>query len=188
MYSIYWKGILNPNNNKNKNYKKKMEQKKLEIQLLKSYLKEKKQKLIPNKIIQIFYEKPQTFFNNYKTFLKNTSSFDNCNFSIFIHYFYILFENKDKNKEIYIQNFSQFFSEYKDALMVQDYSLDTPLHKLAKMRNKKYILQVYEKLNEIGIINEKLLSIKNCQELTSLDYIIHDINVHFVSLIKKMNI
>ena len=42
MYSIYWKGILNPNNNKNKNYKKKIEQKKLEIQLLKSFLKEKK--------------------------------------------------------------------------------------------------------------------------------------------------
>lgn len=186
MYSIYFKELLNSDNYKKEIVQKKTKEKKQsELKFLKLKLKEKKQKLIPNTIIQIFYDKPQIFFNNYKTYLKNTSYFDNCGFSIFIHYFYILFENKEKDKEIYIKNFSQFFTDYKDALIIQDYFLDTPLHKLAKMRNKKYFLEICDKFNEIGILIEKSLNIKNCEDFTCLDYIVQDINIHFVSLIKK---
>ena len=186
MYSIYFKELLNSDKYKKEIVKKKTKEKKQsELKFLKLKLKEKKQKLIPNTIIQIFYDKPQIFFNNYKTYLKNTSYFDNCGFSIFIHYFYILFENKEKDKEIYIKNFSQFFTDYKDALIIQDYFLDTPLHKLAKMRNKKYFLEICDKFNEIGILIEKSLNIKNCEDFTCLDYIVQDINIHFVSLIKK---
>ena len=183
MYSFYFKGFLNEKENKSeKEMIKIIQQKRLEFL---NYLKKSKPKLIPNKIIQMFYENPLIFFNNYKTYLKNTSYFDECGFSIFNHYFYILFENKEKNKEIYEKNFSEFFTEYKDALLIQDYFLDTPLHKIVKLNNKKNFLKICEKFNEIGILNEKLLKIKNKDNLSCIDYIINNIRINYLSLIIK---
>ena len=149
------------------------------------FLKTKKQKFIPYKIIRIFYENPQIFFKNHKKYLKNYCFFDNCGFSIFNHYFYVLLGNKVQNKEIYEQNFSQFFKDYKDGLLIQDYYLDTPLHKLAKMNNKKYFLFICDKFNEIGILNEKLLNIQNSENMTCLNYIMKFIYSNYVTLIKK---
>ena len=149
------------------------------------FLKTKKQKFIPYKIIRIFYEKPQIFFKNHKIYLKNYSFFDNCGFSIFNHYFYVLLDNKVQNKEIYEQNFSQFFKDYKDGLLIQDYYLDTPLHKLAKMNNKKYFLFICDKLNEIGILNEKLLNMPNSENMSCLNYIMKFIYSNYVTIIKK---
>ena len=183
MYFFHYKIVINPDSSTKEKNKKYLEE--LKKSKYFQFLRKMKPRLISNKIIQLFYEKPQIFFNNHKTYLKNKTYFDNCGFSIFAHYFYVLFNERFINKEIYEKNFSLFFTEYKDDLMIQDYYFDTPLHKLAKLNNKNYFLQIFEKLNSIKALQQKILEMKNMDDLTCIDYIKENICNNFLILIKK---
>ena len=112
--------------------------------LLKS-IKSIKKKPISPKVLELFYEEPTKFFEDYKQLLEKTSLFDSAGISIFMHYFYVLYNYRHKirfkrnvNFEIYENNFDSFFKEEGKYLSIQDFSLETPLHKLAKLKNKKF--------------------------------------------------
>ena len=96
-----------------------------------------------------------------------------------------MYQKEEKNKDIYEKNFNNFFIEHKKALLLQDYFLDTPLHKIAKLRNKKIFLEIFKKFDEIGILNENILNISNIENKTCLDYIINNIYENFCSLVKN---
>ena len=98
---------------------------------------------ISQTVIDLFYDQPSQFFNEYKTLLENTSCFDLSNNSIFMYYFDILYQKykpikntkdikKDINFEIYDKNFDKFFKDESKYLLIQDYNKDTPLLKLVK--------------------------------------------------------
>ena len=147
---------------------------------------------ITNIIINIFYDNPQLFFTKYRKTLKNSTYFDICGNSIFIHYFYILHEEHKLSKtfmiknyiinnkilsniNIYIKYFDEFFKENKNNLLIQDLSLETPLHKIAKFHDKSFFVKIIQKLNFSSVLSEKLLSIKNANNETCLDFIIREI-------------
>ena len=77
---------------------------------LEKFIKECKKKMrirkkpINNIIINYFYESPQKFFTQYKKSLKYSSYFDICGNSIFIHYFYFLYEEYKFNKRKFSKN------------------------------------------------------------------------------------
>ena len=100
------------------------------------------------------------FLLNIKT-LKYSSYFDICGNSIFMHYFYILYEDYKLNKKnvvkkyiinnkilpninIYKKYFEQFFKENKDYLFIQDSSNETPLHKIAKYHDKIFFVKLFK--------------------------------------------
>ena len=163
--------------------------------LMESMKKVIKKKNIPVSVINLFYTEPTNFFNNHKELLENTSFYDICGISIFSHYFYVLYEDykENKNKEekkmpkeifdIYNNNFNSFFMEYKDFLLKQDLFLDTPLHKLAKLKDKIFFFKICKRFLELKILNYEILSIENKKEETCFNYIIDNINN--LSLIKK---
>ena len=96
-------------------------------------------KSIPDSTIQLFHNNPEQFFSSAKTLLSDTSFFDICGNSIFVLYFHILCEkdNSKCKKDIYEKNFDKFFNEFGNNLSLQDMTLETPLHKLIKFKNKK---------------------------------------------------
>ena len=188
------------NNDKEKEDKETNEQKKNVkisdlIKAIKIDMKKNKKKVIPHSTIDLFYEKPNFFFNNYKTLLEKTSFYDPCGISIFSHYFYILFEKYKKNKksinndslDIYDINFNSFFIENKKYLLIQDSFLDTPLHKIARLRDKTFFLLICQRLIEINILNEEILTIKNKKEESIYHYIVNDISHNYILLINKNN-
>ena len=161
------------------------------------FQKKNQRKNISLSIINLFYEEPNIFFKNHKTYLAKTSFFDCCDNSIFSHYFYVLYQdyrakknqNYDKKSEtfyeIYNNNFNSFFTEYKNNLIIQDCYLDTAFHKLAKLRDKNFFFEICKRLLDIKIFNNEILSIKNLAEETCFNYIVDDINNNYLSIIKK---
>ena len=160
------------------------------------HIKSIRKKPISQNIIVLFYEQPTEFFNDYKNLLEKTSLFDSSGFSIFIHYFYVLYE-KYKYRydfqhlryklqfDIYENNFESFFKEEGKFLSIQDLYLDTPLHKLARLRDKKFFLNICQRLKAINILDEELLSIKNLKDEKCYDYIVNEIEQKGNIIIKE---
>ena len=95
-------------------------------------IKKSKKKFINNQLLINFYDFPEKFFIQNKDQLAETSFFDHCGNSIFMHYFNILYEDyklnnlkisKDKinnnkflsNIKIYQKNFYEFFRQQKNT-------------------------------------------------------------------------
>ena len=159
--------------------------------LLKSIKAIKKKPLSP-KVLELFYEEPTKFFEDYKQLLEKTSLFDSAGISIFMHYFYVLYNYRHKirfkrnvNFEIYENNFDSFFKEEGKYLSIQDFSLETPLHKLAKLKNKQFFLEICQKLKQINILNEELLSIKDINDLNCYNYIVDEVEVNRNEIIQN---
>ena len=140
---------------------------------------------LPQNVIDLFYDQPTQFFTEFKSLLENTSLFDYTNTSIFMHYFNILYnqykhqnDNQEKkydsNYEIYEKNFDKFFKEEGKFLSIQDFTLDTPLHKLARI-DKVFFLKICDKLKKLEVLNQELLTIKNIKEENCYNYIIKEI-------------
>ena len=182
----------------NKNIKEDSAKEKIAKIKIKEFIKQSKNRVrmrkkpISNSMINIFYDSPQKFFAQYKKSIKYSSYFDICGNSIFMHYFYILYEkhklntkkiaknNLSKNKillniNVYENNIDAFLKEHKDSLVIQDLCFETPLHKIAKLHDKIFFLKIFEKLNILGLLNEKLISIKNIKNETCCDYIFDEI-------------
>ena len=145
---------------------------------------------IPNDTIKLFYDNPNDFFASYEQLLEKTSFFDDSENSIFAHYFYILHEKYKKNNlgnndNIYEINFNSFFTKEAKYLSIQDYHLDTPLHKLAKFNDKKFFLYICKKLKEINILTEEILLINNTDEKSCFNYILQDIRKNKIKIIKN---
>ena len=145
---------------------------------------------IPNDTIKLFYDNPNDFFASYEQLLEKTSFFDDSENSIFAHYFYILHDlykknNLGNNDNIYEINFNSFFTKEAKYLSIQDYYLDTPLHKLAKFNDKKFFLYICKKLKEINILTEEILLINNTDEKSCFNYILQDIRKNKIKIIKN---
>ena len=116
-----------------------------------------KKKTISNDAIKLFYDEPTNFFKNHEKLLYNTSYYDDCNNSIFAHYFNVLYnismDNNYSNSEIYLSNFNSFFKFHGKFLTIQDLALETPLHKIAKFRNKDFFITYFNKLKDINAVN-----------------------------------
>ena len=145
-------------------------------------------KPIQNRTIKLFFENPDNFFNEHYNLLFNTSFMDISGNSIFSHYFFILLENyKIKNNQkaninenvynfnIYESNFDSFFKEYERYLIIQDFNLDTPLHKIARMKDKGFFIEIYKKLRRIEIINNEILLISNKKDENIFNYIFNEV-------------
>ena len=145
-----------------------------------------KKKTISNDVIRLFYDEPKNFFKNHEKLLYNTSYYDDCNNSIFAHYFNVLYnismDNNYSNSKIYLSNFNSFFKWHEKFLTIQDLALETPLHKIAKFRNKDFFITYYIKLKNIDAVNEQILSIKNINETTCLDFILKYIEMNRTKL------
>ena len=141
-----------------------------------------KKKTISDDVIRLFYDEPTNFFKNHEKLLYNTSYYDDCNNSIFAHYFNVLYnismDNNYSNSEIYLSNFNSFFKFHGKFLTIQDLALETPLHKIAKFKNKDFFITYYIKLKNIDAVNEQILSIKNINETTCLDFILKYIEMN----------
>ena len=145
---------------------------------------------ISNDLINLFYENPNEFFASYEQSLDNTSFYDDSGISIFAHYFHILYDSYQKNggqnnDNIYENNFNAFFQKEQKFLGIQDYALETPLHKLAKFRNKKFFFHICKKLKEIDVLKEELLLINNINDESCLTYILQDIKYNKYKIIQK---
>jgi hypothetical protein len=141
----------------------------------------RKRKPLLNSVISLFYAEPNKFFSESRKLLENTSYFDNTETSIFAHYFNILYD-KHKNRNsttinysIYESNFDSFFKENEKFLLVQDINLDTPLTKLAKMRDKSFFREIYQKLKKQNISTDELLLCANVENKSAFSYIVDDI-------------
>ena len=191
-------------NEKKSNVSKNEEEKQLllkiekEIKLLKQFRKKclkersKEKKPINEIIIKTFYESPQLFFAQFKKALKYSSYFDICHISIFMHYFYLLYEEHKNSKKtlskkglinekilsninIYQNNFSQFIQEHREKLLVKDLCEDTFFHKIAKFHDKTFFVKICEKLNTLEILNKEQLRMKNKEDKTCCDYVFEEI-------------
>ena len=134
---------------------------------------------ISNDTIISFYENPEEFFNSYEELIEKTSFYDELGNSIFIHYFYILYDLYKKNEinsdNIYQKNFNNFFTKEAKYLSMQDFALETPLHKLAKFIDKKFFFFICKKLKEINVLSEDLLLINNMDERSCFSYILQEV-------------
>ena len=168
----------------NEKYKKPLTQRQIYKKIIKS-----KKPPISNEIIQLFYNEPKNFFENHETLLKNTSYYDECDNSIFAHYFNILYNIFIKynysDSKLYISNFYSFFVYHKKYLTIQDASLETPLHKIAKLRNNYFFIMYFNKLKRIKAINEEILFIKNIYEKSCIDYILQEIKQNRTKYIRN---
>ena len=146
-------------------------------------------KNIPPNAIELFYNVPSHFFDIHTSLLNDTSYYDDSGISIFAHYFNVLhLISKNENylySDIYKSNFDSFFREYGKYLAIQDISLETPLHKIIKMRNKNFFLEIYRKLKNINVINDKIIGIKDINDVSCFDIIINDIIINRDKIIKN---
>ena len=153
------------------------------IELVKTF-KSLKKKPIKKKVITMFYEKPEQFFSQHKELLENTCLFDTSGNSIFMHYLYVLYElykSKKNNSQIsenarnlnfslYESKFEWFFKENEKYLSLQDTACETFLHKLVKLRDKGFFLEIFQKLNNLNLL-DKLLDIQDIHRKTIFEYI-----------------
>ena len=172
-----------------------------ELSLIEFYkiIYKSKNKPIKDSVIDLFYDNPENFFKQHKTFLEKTSFFDSMGNSIFQHYFYILLENYNLNNEknypnkiftnekiqIYEKNFSSFFKEHKQYLLIQDINLDTPLHKIARLNDKRFFVSICKKLNELKILSEELLMTINDKGENICQYIFDEIKKNYIILLTE---
>ena len=170
-----------------KNFKDKKERKKLRRVLFK--IKKLFKPCISNDTILLFYQNPNEFFNSYEQILEKTSFYDDSGNSIFIHYFYVLYDlyktNEINSDNIYEQNFNNFFTKEAKYLSMQDFALETPLHKLAKFIDKKFFFFICKKLKDINVLSEELLLINNIDEKSCLYYIFQEVKEHKNKIIQK---
>ena len=163
-----------------------------------------KKRPISNSLINKFYDTPEKFFTEYNKSLKYSSYFDICGNSIFMHYFYVLYEEyKLSNKKlaknhiinnkilsninIYKKHFDLFLQENKSNLFTQDINLETILHKIARLHDKTFFAKIIQKLKILGILNERVLSIKNIWNEACYDYIYGEINNKYAYYIYNDN-
>ena len=158
-------------------------------QVLKKLKSIRKKKPISNTIIKTFYEQPEKFFENYHAILENTTFFDYTGNSIFSHLFYILYVDykrrnnigvlseyeKNLNFQIYESKFESFLKEYEKYLLIQEMALDTPLHKIAKRKDKGFFIELYQKLNKINLISNELLLTNNIANEAICTYVLNEI-------------
>ena len=97
-----------------------------------------------------------------------------------------LYEKNDSLKfTIYEHYFNSFFQKYEKKLLLQDIYLDTPLHKIAKLNDKLFFLEICKKLHDLRILNEELLSIKNIKGEDIFNYIFLEIKNNYNCLMLK---
>ena len=149
----------------------------------------RKKKPISYSVIKTFYEQPKKFFSDYHSKLENTTFFDYAGNSIFCHLFYVLYvdykrrnnlgvlnENeKNLNFEVYESKFESFLKEYERYFLLQDVVLDTPLHKIAKRKDKGFFIELYQKLKKINLISNELLLTNNVFNETICTYVLNEI-------------
>ena len=145
---------------------------------------------ISNDTILLFYENPEEFFNSYENLIEKTSFYDDSGNSIFVHYFYALYDlYKEKNEinsdNIYEKNFNNFFTKEAKFLSIQDLALETPLHKLAKFIDKKFFFYICKKLKDINVLSEELLLINNIDEKSCFYYVLQEIKENKNKIIQK---
>ena len=159
------------------------------IQVFKKLKLIRKKKSIPYSVIKTFYEQPEKFFGDYHKILENSTFFDSVGNSIFYHFFYVLYvdykrrnnigmlnENeKNLNFQIYESKFELFLKEYEKYFLLQDVVLDTPLHKIAKIKEKGFFIELYQKLKKINLISNELLLTNNLCNETICIYILNEI-------------
>ena len=159
------------------------------IQVFKKLKSIRKKKPISYSVIKTFYEQPEKFFDEYHSILENSTFFDYAGNSIFCHLFYVLYvdyktrnhievlnENeKNLNFQIYESKFESFLKEYEKYFLLQDVVLDTPLHKIAKRKDKGFFIELFQKLNKINLISNELLLINNLSNESICTYIINEI-------------
>ena len=181
-------------NNKKEDNKDKNDKRNQELIELIQKLRSNKKKYVSHNSITLFYEKPHIFFQNYKQLLEKTTAYDSCGTSIITHYFYILYEKYKKTKkitdgqnppDIYDTNFNSFFTENKKFLLMQDSYLDTPLHKIARLRDKEFFILICKKLIDINILDEEMLTKQNYKGENIYRYIFNDICNNYLLLIGK---
>ena len=161
-----------------------------------------RKKEVNNSLITIFYKSPKEFFSQYNISLKYSSYFDICGNSIFMHYFYILYKDHcfiknlsskntlsknliSDNTNVYHNNFTKFFKEHKNNLLILDLCKETPLHKIAKFQDKTFFLKIIQQLHNSGILNDKIIKVKNIEEKTCCDYIFEEIENKYKYLVLK---
>ena len=186
-YNIQILNIIN--SYKIKKIENKPKQKK-EIRKILSKIKKYALPPFSNDIIQLFYENPKDFFSSYEKLIEHTSFYDDCGNSIFVHYFYVLSDSYNNKSikitdDIYEKNFQNFFKKEAKYLSIQDFSLETPLHKLAKLRDKQVFLKICEKLKDINVLNEELLSINNLNKESCFDYILQEVKINKNKIIEN---
>ena len=186
-YNIQILNIIN--SYKIKKIENKPKQKK-EIRKILSKIKKYALPPISNDIVQLFYENPKDFFSSYEKLIEHTSFYDDCGNSIFVHYFYVLSDSYNNKSikitdDIYEKNFQNFFKKEAKYLSIQDFSLETPLHKLAKLRDKQVFLKICEKLKDINVLNEELLSINNLNKESCFDYILQEVKINKNKIIEN---
>ena len=159
------------------------------IQVFKKLKSIRKKKPISYSVIKTFYEQPEKFFGEYHSIIENSTFFDYAGNSIFSHLFYVLYvdykrrnnigmlnENeKNLNFQIYESKFESFLKQYEKYFLLQDVFLDTPLHKIAKRKDKGFFIELYQKLSKINLISNELLLINNLSNETICTYIINEI-------------
>ena len=159
------------------------------IQVFKKLKSIRKKKPISYSVIKTFYEQPEKFFEEYHSTLENSTFFDYAGNSIFYHLFYVLYvdykrrnnigvlnENeKNLNFEVYESKFEPFLKEYERYFLLQDVVLDTPLHKIAKRKDKGFFIELYQKLKKINLISNELLLINNLSNETICTYVLNEI-------------
>jgi len=159
------------------------------IQVFKKLKSIRKKKTIRYSVIKTFYEQPEKFFGDYHKILENSTFFDYAGNSIFYHLFYVLYvdykrrnnigvlndNEKNLNFQIYESKFESFLKEYEKYFLLQDVVLDTPLHKIAKRRDKGFFIELYQKLNKINLISKESLLINNISNETICTYVLNEI-------------
>ena len=153
-------------------------------------LKSERKKPIPNSVINLFYTDPTRFFREYHKLLEDCCFLDSLGNPILFHYFYILNEeyrqrnNKpitlpNCNYEIYKSNFETFIKENEKFLLIHDFSLDTPLHKLVKKADKGFFIEIYKKLKRLNLINNEILLVTNVNGESIYNYIFNEIKYNY---------
>ena len=156
----------------------------------------RKKKPISYTIIKTFYEQPEKFFGDYHSILEKTTFFDYAGNSIFSHLFYVLYvdykrrnnigaiseSEKNLNFQVYESKFESFLKEYERYFLIQDIILDTPLHKIAKRKDKGFFIELYQKLKKINLISNELLLTNNIENETICTYVLNEIKYNLPKL------
>ena len=145
---------------------------------------------IPDDVIKLFYDNPDEFFASFERLLKNTTFYEDGGNSIFVHYFFVLYDLYQNNSgeiedNIYEKNFNSFFIKEAQYLYIQDFNFETPLHKIAKFRDKKFFLKICKKLKDINVLTEELLLINNINGESCFHYILQAIRENKNKIIKN---
>ena len=149
-----------------------------------------RKKPIPDSVINLFYTDPTRFFREYHKLLNDCCFLDSLGNPILVHYFNVLNEEyrqrnnkpttlQNCNFEIYKSNFETFIKENEKFLLIHDFSLDTPLHKLVKKPDKGLFIEIYEKLKRLNLINNEILLVTNVDGESIYNYIFKEIKYNY---------